>query len=194
MGFYNAEELKNIGFKYVGSNVRLSKKASIYNAQYISIGDNSRIDDFCVLSAGVGEISIGRYVHIAVYTSLIGKANITVDDFANLSSKVAIYSANDDYSGQHMTNPTVPESYTNVSYKPVYIGKHAIIGAGSVVLPGVNLEEGVAIGSLSLVNRNCEGFTIYAGSPLKFIKNRSKNILDLERKLEFERASKEQDK
>lgn len=58
--------------------------------------------------------------------------------------------------------------------------KHVIIGAGSVILPGVVLQEGVAVGAMSLVNKDCDEFTIYAGAPAKPIKKRSKNLLELE--------------
>lgn len=181
MGFYTLEELQALGLKKIGSNVKLSTKASIYNANQIIIGDNSRIDDFCVLSAGSGGIYIGKNVHIAVYSSLIGKETITIEDFANISSKVSIYSSNDDYSGEYMTNPTVPALYTNVQHSPVKIGKHVIVGSGCVVLPGVTLEDGVAIGALSLVNKDCDAFQVYAGIPAKKIAPRSKQLLELEK-------------
>ena len=108
MSYYTDAELSGLGLAAVGRSVSLSRKASLYGVSRISIGDNSRIDDFCVLSAGDGGISIGRYVHIAVFSTLIGKGRIELNDYANLSSRVAIYSSNDDYSGELMSNPTVP--------------------------------------------------------------------------------------
>ncbi|HEY4971109.1 MAG TPA: acyltransferase [Steroidobacteraceae bacterium] len=146
----------------------------------ISLSDNIRIDDFCVISAGAGGIQIGRYVHIAVFCSLIGAGRIALGDFCNLSSRVSIYSSNDDYSGQRMTNPSVPEEFTGVSHADVTIGRHAIIGAGSVVLPGVTLGEGVAVGALSLVKKNCEAFGVYAGAPARRIGARKRDLLGVE--------------
>jgi galactoside O-acetyltransferase len=177
--FYDVSELMEIGFASLGKNVRLSRKASFYNPHQISIGDSSRIDDFCVLSSGSGGIEIGRNVHIAVYSSLIGQGKIQIGNFANISSRVAIYSSNDDYSGEYMTNPTVDSRYTNVYSASVIIGQHVIIGSGSVVLPGVTLADGVSIGSLSLVNGDCEAFKIYAGVPARYLKDRSRNLLNL---------------
>jgi UDP-3-O-[3-hydroxymyristoyl] glucosamine N-acyltransferase len=69
MAFLKQEQLEVIGFKSLGRNVRVSKKASIYNADQIEIGDHSRIDDFCVIS---GKVSIGRNVHISVYCNVAG--------------------------------------------------------------------------------------------------------------------------
>lgn len=180
MGLLSQEQISAMGFASVGQNPKLSDKASYYNCKNIVIGDNVRIDDFCVLSAGVGGIQVGNHIHIAVYSSLIGAGKITLHDFSNVSSRVAIYSSNDDYSGASMTNPTVPAEFTNVTHADVTIGRHVIIGAGSVVLPGVTLEEGVAIGALSLISKSCKAFGIYSGVPAKRLKDRKKDLLNLE--------------
>ncbi len=181
MAFLTEEQIKVMGFLSVGKNCLLSDKASYYNCNNIIIGNNVRIDDFCVLSAGIGGIEIGSHIHIAVYSSLIGAGKIVLKDFCNISSKVAIYSSNDDYSGQFMTNPTVPSQYTNVMSSDVIVGKHVIVGSGSVILPGVTLEIGVAVGALSLVNKNCTEFSVYMGTPAKKIKVRKRDLLELEK-------------
>ena len=185
MSFYSTVELKAMGLAGFGDDVRISRKASIYNPGRISIGNHVRIDDFCVLSAGEGGIEIGDYVHIAVYCSLIGAGKITVQDFANLSSRVSIYSSNDDYSGTYMTNPMVPDKYTGVIIDDIVIGKHAIVGSGSVILPGAQLEAGAAVGALSLVKNKeiCRSFGIYAGVPARRIGERKQDLLELEKQL-----------
>ncbi len=180
MGFLSEQQLRAVGFSAFGTNVLISDKASIYGASRIRIGSNVRIDDFCVLSAGEGGIEIGSYIHIAVYSSLIGAGKITLSDFSNISSRVAIYSSSDDYSGSFMTNPMVPEEYTNVTHADVIVGKHVIIGAGTIVLPGVTLNEGVAVGALSLVTTECDAYFIYAGIPAKKIKVRLQDVAGLE--------------
>lgn len=186
MAFLSREQLEKIGFSELGNDVLISDKASIYNPGAIAIGNHVRIDDFCVLSAGVGGIIIGSHIHVAVYTSLIGAGSIKLSDYCNLSSRVSIYSSSDDYSGRTLTNPTIPDCYKAVVNKEVFLGKHVIVGSGSVILPGVILEEGVAIGALSLVNKRCEAFGIYAGNPAKRIKARSRALLELEKQLEAE--------
>lgn len=183
MAFLTQEQLVYMGFASLGNNVLISDKASIYGASRINIGNNVRIDDFCVLSAGEGGIKLGNYIHIAVYSSLIGAGQITLEDFCNVSSRVSIYSSNDDYSGGYMTNPMVSSEYTNVKHADVVLGKHVIIGSGSVVLPGITLHEGVAIGALSLVTKDCEAFGVYIGSPTKKIKDRNRDLLEQETKL-----------
>jgi acetyltransferase-like isoleucine patch superfamily enzyme len=182
MGLLSTEAIDRMGFASVGENVRISDRASIYGAHKITIGRNVRIDDYCVLSAGIGGIYIGNYVHIAVFSSLIGSGKITLNDFCNLSSRVSIYSSSDDYSGIYMTNPTLPSEYTGVTHSDVFLGKHVIVGTGSIILPGMTLEDGVAVGAASLVNRNCSAFGIYAGSPVRRIKARQQDLLELEKK------------
>jgi len=183
MAMLSREAIEALGFASVGENVQISDRASFYGANRIVLGSNIRIDDFCVLSAGAGGISIGDYVHIAIYSSLIGAGKISLSDFCNISSRVAIYSSNDDYSGAAMTNPTVPSQYTDVTHADVFLGKHVIVGCGSVILPGVTLGEGVAVGALSLVNKDCETFGIYVGNPARRIKGRKRELLELEQRL-----------
>lgn len=185
MSTYTTEELQALGLASFGKDVRISRKASIYNPGRISIGNHVRIDDFCVLSAGNGGIEIGDYIHIAVFCSLIGAGKITICDFANLSSRVSIYSSNDDYSGKYMTNPMVPDKYTGVTHDGVIIGKHAIVGSGTVILPGAQLEEGTAVGSLSLVKNKftCNSFGIYAGVPVRCLGERKRDLLEFEKQL-----------
>lgn len=181
MAMLSPSAIELMGFASVGKDIQISDRASFYGAARMVLGDNVRIDDFCVLAAGVGGIELGRHVHIAVGSSLIGGGKITLSDFSGLSSRVSIYSSSDDYSGFTLTNPTVPSEYTGVTHADVFLGKHVIVGSGSVILPGVTLESGVAVGALSLISKNCEEFGVYAGNPARRIKERKRDLLELER-------------
>jgi len=184
MGFLSQNELKRLEFLELGENVLISDKVSIYNAKNIKIGSNVRIDDFCILSASEQGIQIGNHVHIACYVSLIGKAQIKLEDYVGVSSKTAIYSSSDDYSGNYMTNPTISDEFKKVDNRPVLLKKFSILGAGCIVLPGVCIGEGTAIGALSLVTKNIPDWGIYSGSPLRFVKNRKKEMLRFLEKIE----------
>lgn len=184
MSFYSDAELGALGLAGLGTGVRISRKASIHGASRITIGDHSRIDDFCVLSAGVGGIAIGRHVHIAVHCALIGQGRIELHDYAGLSSRVTLYSSNDDYSGVHMSNPTVPPEYTQVTQATVILGRHVIVGSGSVILPGCTLHEGCGVGALSLVRTDCEPFGMYFGAPVRRIGERQRTMIALGDRLE----------
>lgn len=178
--FYSEDELLNLGLKTYGKNVKISRQACFYGADNITIGNNVRIDDFCILS---GNISLGSNIHIAAFSALYGgEKGIVIEDFANLSSRVSVYSVSDDYSGETMTNPTIPGEFKNVLSAAVYIGKHSIIGCNAVILPGVHIAEGSSFGSFSFINRDSEPWTINVGIPFRKIKDRSKNVLVLEKK------------
>ena len=179
LSFYSDQELKILGFKSYGSNVLISKKASIYSPDLISVGNNVRIDDFCILS---GHITMGSNIHVSAYCALYGKYGIFLDDFVTVSGKNMIYSATDDYSGEYLTNPTIPKKYTNVSGGEVILKKHSIVGAGCVLLPNITLREGTAIGAMSLVNKSTDEWSIYAGIPIHKLKDRRKDLLLLEEK------------
>ena len=180
MGYLNESQLARLNLKKLGKNVLISEKASINGGHEISIGDNSRIDDFCVLS---GKIEIGRNVHIAVFCNIAGgEEGIELRDFSGLAYSCNIFSQSDDYTGLTLTNPTVPDKYKKEIKKAVCIGRHCILGTGSIVFPGVNMADGCSLGAKSLLTADTEEWGIYAGIPARRIKDRAKKLLDLERK------------
>lgn len=180
MGFYAAEELAALGFRHLGRNVLLSRRAAIHGAARISIGDHTRIDDFCLMSAGEGGIEIGAHAHLAVMCSLIGKARIVIGDYCGVSGKASVYSSSDDFSGEWMTNPTLPAQYTHVHSAAVTLHRHVVIGAGAVVLPGTTLGEGAVLGALSLAKGELAPFWIHGGTPSRPLRPRSRHLLELE--------------
>ena len=178
--FYSKEELKKIGFKSLGKEVYISKKTSIYGADKISIGSHVRIDDFCILS---GNIEVGNYVHIGAYVALYGKEGIKINDFCGCSARCTIYSATDDFSGEYMVSPMVPEELTNVTGGIVTLEKFVQLGANTVVMPNLTIGEGTSVGAMSFINKNLEKWGIYVGIPCRGIKDRKKNIEDLSKNI-----------
>lgn len=178
--YYSEEELLLMGFKKVGKKVLISKKSSLYSVEKISIGNNVRIDDFCILS---GNITIKNNVHISAYTALYGGGAIEIGNYCGCSPRCTLLSASDDFSGNFMVGPMIPEKFTNVCRGKITLKDFTQIGSNTVILPNVVIEEGVAVGSLSLVKNDLEAWGIYAGIPAKKIKNREKNILNLKKKL-----------
>ena len=161
-------------------NVQIDRTCRFFGTERIRIGSNVRIDPFCLISAGEGGIAIGNHVHISVAVTLAGTGAIVLEDFAGLSNRVSIFSSNDDYSQGYMTNPTVPDEFKCVTVAPVTVGRHAIIGCGSVVLPGVTIGLGASVGALSLVNKSVPDWMIVSGNPLRRIGTRDRKLLDLE--------------
>lgn len=178
MAYYTEDELRLMGFKSLGRNVKISSKASIYDCDRIAIGDHSRIDDFCVVS---GNITIGRHVHITPMCLLAGgEPGLVIEDFCACAYGVKIFTQSDDYSGHTMTNSTVPKQYKDETMAAVRIGRHSILGAGATVLPGVMLAEGTAVGAMALVLASTAPWGVYAGVPAERIKERSRELLALE--------------
>lgn len=178
MAFLSEQAMRDMGFKSLGRDVKISDRAAIYNPEKIEIGDYSRIDDFCVLS---GKVSIGRNVHIAVFCNVAGgDLGVTLEDFSGLAYGCQVFSQSDDYSGATLTNPTVPERFKRVFRAPVHIKRHVIVGTNSIVLPGVTVEEGASIGAMSMVTKTTEPWFIYFGIPAKKLKPRKKGLLLLE--------------
>jgi dTDP-4-amino-4,6-dideoxy-D-glucose acyltransferase len=181
--YYPEEELRTFGFRALGHNVLISRKASIYKPEAISIANNVRVDDFCILAGGC-ELSLGNYVHVSSYCGLYAGSGIVLEDFAGLSSRASVYSESDDYSGHSLTNPMVPDKYKpKLQRGRVLLRRHAIVGSNSTILPGVVLGEGVAIGAHSLVTKNCEPWWLYFGVPARKLRRRSRSLLELEQSL-----------
>jgi acetyltransferase-like isoleucine patch superfamily enzyme len=182
--YYSRNELKKIKFLSIGTNVLIKKNASMYFVENISIGSNVRIDDNVVIVASKKDspVKIGNYVHIASNCYLAGSDGIEMMDFTVLAPGVMIFSGSDDYSGKKLTNPMVDKLYTGGKYGKVTLRRHVIIGANSVVLPTVTINEGSSVGALSLVNKNLDPWGVYFGIPAKRLKSRYKNILELEKK------------
>lgn len=157
--------------------------AKIVGAERLEIGNRVIIDDFVFLHAGE-HTRIGSFVHIASHVMIAGGGRLVIEDFAGISGGVRIYTGNDQYGGQCLTGPTVPPPFRVPIRGSVTIGRHVIIGANSVILPGVTIGEGAVIGACSFVNKDCGPWTVNFGAPAKRISQRpSGEILRLEGEL-----------
>lgn len=178
MSYLTDAELQGVGFKKLGRGVKISDKASIYDAEKIEVGDYSRIDDFCIIS---GRVVIGRYNHITPMCLVAGGLpGIVFGDFCTLAYGVKVFAQSDDYTGETLTNSLVPKKFKNEYFSAVNLERHVIVGANSVIFPGVTVAEGCSIGAMALVAVSTEPWGIYVGVPAKRIKDRKKDLLVLE--------------
>nr|WP_299241717.1 acyltransferase [uncultured Halomonas sp.] len=185
MAYLTQEALEALGFKKLGKNVKISDKASIYDHERIEIDDNSRIDDFCVVS---GRVSIGRFCHISPQCLIAGgELGVFLADFCGLAYGVKVFSQSDDYSGATMVSSLVDKKYKNEFFSRVVLERHVIVGAGSIVFPGVTIAEGGSIGAMTLVSKSTDPWGIYFGCPARRIKERKKDMLELEKQFLKER-------
>jgi dTDP-4-amino-4,6-dideoxy-D-glucose acyltransferase len=158
----------------VNSSFHQDRNGSVF------VGTGVRVDDFCFFSIGNEKSVIGSYIHIAPFCSLSVSHGFIIGDFSGLSTGVKIFTSSSDYSGEYMTHPPIPLQYRNPTVGSVIIGRHCIVGAGSVIMPSVEIPDGVAIGALSFVDRNLEPWGIYVGCPVRRVKDRKRTCLGRE--------------
>jgi acetyltransferase-like isoleucine patch superfamily enzyme len=173
--FFNINDLK-----YCGKNVIIGKTVRIRYPHLVSIGDNCIIDDFTYIST---KLDLQGYNHISAGCKIIGGSNseLIMRPFSTFSPNVVIVAGSDDYlSG--IATPMVGSEYKgNVQYGTVTVGRHSIVGTGSVVLPNITINDGATVGALSLVNRDLDEWGLFVGIPAKKLKARDK-----EKILQFE--------
>lgn len=180
---YSKEELGRI-LGSIGENPKINRTVQFYNPDKIFIGDNVRIDAFCILT---GIINIGNYVHLGTNVTILGEIEVDIQDFVGISGKVSIYSATDDYSEGYMSGPQVPLKFRKVKEGKVTLEKHSLIGANSVILPNLTIREGASVGALSLVNKNIPKYTCVSGNPVRKICKRGIKFLEFEKELRSEK-------
>ena len=191
--YLNEVDLKDFGFKSIGKNVKISSDARIYGPENISIGNDVRIDDFTILSAINGSITLGNYVFIARNSHLSGSLGIEMHDFSSMAANTVIYSASDDYSGDYLTAQDIPQKYTAHIGGPVIISKHVIIGSTCTIIGPSVIGEGCSLGAMTFVHKNLKSWGIYLGIPAKRLKERKRGLLKLEKEFLGELVSSSKD-
>jgi galactoside O-acetyltransferase len=178
--FFDLATLNGLGtHTIIGKTVRIRKPSRV------TLGDYTIIDDFTYVSCG---LKVGRYTHIGAGGVLIGgEAQITIGDFVNIAPGCRIIAASNDFSGGGLVGPAIPKEFSDSSIiADITIGDHALLGTGTVILPGCILPEGLSTGAMTLITEECilEPWTLYAGIPARPIKKReSKRILEAAQKL-----------
>jgi len=146
--FFDRESLKKCG-----ENVIIGKTVRIRQPELVEIGDNCIIDDFTLIS---GRVQLGDYVHIGSSCSLqAGMAGISIESFTGIGAGVRIFAVSSDFIRCSFDSACYPRDLTyGAIKKQVTIGEHSLIGANSVILPGVSLPEGFACAALSKIESN----------------------------------------
>lgn len=167
------DEIAGLGLGSVGHEVRIDRRAALFGAEHIFIGSHVRIDCFAVITAGPAPVRIGSFTHVAPHTYLSGaQGGITLGDGSGLAPFAALYSAVEDYSKGHLTNPSVPEQFRSTTVGPIELDRHVAIGSSSVVIAGTSLGLGASVGALSLVNRSVGEGEIVHGNPIRRVGRR----------------------
>jgi len=155
----------------LGKNAKIWPLAKIVYPENISIGIETVIDDFAFLYGAGKGIKIGSFCHITVHCILQSGGLLEMGDFSAISPGGIILASTDDYLGNGFIGLAVfGDKYRNHQNLDVIIGRHVHIGCGSIILPGVTLEDGVSIGAGSLVTKSMPEWSICYGSPCKPMK------------------------
>lgn len=173
--FLSEEELRDLGLKSFGRDVKISRNAQFYGAEHICIGNNVRIDDFCIIS---GHVTLGSHIHISPYVVLYGAKGIVLEDYTGISARSTLYSAMDDFSGDYLIGPVHPKNTTNVTGGQITVKKYSQIGTHCVVFPNVTIGEGSVLGAMTLAKKSLPEWGIYIGQPAKLLKPRKKMLLN----------------
>ncbi|WP_309644125.1 acyltransferase [Phenylobacterium sp.] len=192
--FMREAELRDLGVAEVGENVAVHETCVLVAMENMRFGSNVRIDPFTLLSAAGGWLRVGDFVHVSSHCAIMAGAGVELADFAGVAAGARILSRSDDFSGGHLTGPTVPAQFTSATAdRPVRLGRHVVVGAGSVVLPQVEIGDGTTTGAGSIIIRSLDPWGIYVGAPAKFLRNRRQDIIDHESRLRAAMAAGEVD-
>jgi len=158
-------------FKSIGKNVKIFNSAKIICPENITIGDETLIADFSFLYAVGKGIEIGNFCHITEHGIIQAGGLVKMGDFSAIGPRTTILAASDDYEGNGFIGLAVfGDKYRKLSFKDVTIGRHAHIGMGCIIMPGVTIGDGCSIGAGSLVTKDMPEWTICYGHPCKPIK------------------------
>jgi acetyltransferase-like isoleucine patch superfamily enzyme len=130
----------------------------------ISIGAHSTVHMECFIT-GLN-ITIGHDTVINRNTYLDGRAGLTIGSCVSISPETYIISL--DHDPRSATFETRPA--------PVVIEDHVWIGARAMILPGVRLGKGCAVGAGAVVTKDVADYAIVAGVPAKIIGERKKEL------------------
>jgi dTDP-4-amino-4,6-dideoxy-D-glucose acyltransferase len=168
-------------FGSMGANVIVGTGVELTMPRNIRVADYVFIDHHVTLDAMLGEIVIGRRIHIAPYAIVAGGGGIVLEDYSAVGAFARIYSHSEaPVDGKRMSGPMIPEAMKGMITAPVRLGKDALVGTGAVVLPGVTLGQGAIVGANSFVpaNTTIPPWAIYAGVPAKLVGLRKRVTVD----------------
>ena len=163
-------------FKYLG------KGGAYFKPRYIQVfGSNVYIDDYPTLigasDANIqftswnigeyeGEITIGKYSLITPGVRIMAAEKIEIGDACMIAHGAYISDA--DWHGIY--DRAEPVGTT----KPVILKENVWIGDSAIICKGVTIGKNSIIGAGSVVTKDVDENSIYAGNPAKFIKKLDK--------------------
>ncbi len=154
--YWNCKDLKieeNTLFVYP-RNIFLSDHVKIYNGVQISAYKDTKVE-------------IGERSHIAKDSIISGFAGVKIGSNCAISSGVRMYTISNDIKD-------VDDLIINQRlFGTIHIADNVLIGAGTIIFPGVEIGENSVIAAGSVVNKNVGANEIVGGSPIRLLKKRT---------------------
>lgn len=157
--------------KKCGEGVRLQPLAKIANAQVVELDDFCRVRDFVFVWGGQG-VKIGKHCDIQPHVVVWGGGQLEIGDRVSVGPGcvllTAVYSHGE---GMRMVDG-LGEGTTKALYGKLTVRSDVYIGANATLMPNITIGEGAVVGAGSFVNKDCEPWGIYVGSPAKKVAQR----------------------
>lgn len=158
--------------KSCGEDVKLYPMAKIAFPHMVELGNNVKVRDFAFIFAGEGLI-VGDHTDIQPHTVVWGGGLTIIGARVSTGPGTVFLSATYSHAPGLRMVDGLPEGEAVAIGGKLIVEDDVYIGARSVIMP-VTIGEGAVIGAGSFVNKDCEPYGIYVGSPAKKIGERPK--------------------
>ena len=166
-------------FKCIFNNGHIERNVRIFSAfkNSIHIGTNVKIGSGTVISnyEKNSQIYIGDGTSIGWHNNFYCQGGLDIGKNVLFASYVCILTSNHKYSSAH-----IPIKEQGSSYAAVSIGDNCWIGYNVIILPGVSIGKHTVIGAGSIVTHDLPEHAVCAGNPcrvLHYINNSTDKIV-----------------
>lgn len=146
-----------------GSVIYRSVRKDITPFHPFVIGKQSVIEDYACINNAVGEIRIGNNTRIGLHNTIIGPVHI--GNQVNLAQGVVVSGLNHNFA-----DIETPISEQGVSTALITINDDVWVGANVVIAAGVTIGKHCVIGAGSVVTKDIPDYSVAVGNPAKVIK------------------------
>lgn len=145
------------------SVIRSGTRTDLFPYNNFSIGKYSVIEDFATVNNAVGDVIIGEKTIVGIGSVIIGP--VTIGNNVLIAQNIVMSGLNHGYQ-----DVDIPPSEQDVTCDRILISDNVWIGANSVITAGVTLGKHCIIGAGSVVTKNVPEYSVAVGNPARVIK------------------------